>query len=122
MKRPSNKNRIMRINDEILREVSDIIRSEIKDPRLPLVVSVTKVDTTSDLSYCKVHISIMGNDHEKKEALDVLKSSAGFIRGQIARRINLRNTPEFKFVIDDSMEYSIKISKLIDEANKPRED
>jgi ribosome-binding factor A len=112
----------MRINDEILREVSDIIRSEIKDPRLPLVVSVTKVDTTSDLSYCKVHISIMGNDHEKKEALDVLKSSAGFIRGQIARRINLRNTPEFKFVIDDSMEYSIKISKLIDEANKPRED
>lgn len=120
MKKSGNGNRIIRINDEILREVSSILRSEIKDPGLPLVTTVTKVDTTSDLSYCKIYISIMGDEKQQKDAIDALKRASGFIRSQIAKRINLRNTPELKFVIDDSMDYSLRISKLIDEVSKPQ--
>lgn len=118
MKKNGNQNRLDRINDGILRETSDLIRSEIKDPRLPLMTSVTKVDTTRDLSYCKIYVSVMGTKDEQGDAMEALKSSAGFLRSQLAKRINLRNTPELKFIIDETMDYSFKMSKLIDEANQ----
>lgn len=112
--------RINRINDEILKEVSQIIRSELKDPRVTTITSVTQVDTSSDLKYCKIYVSILGNEEEKGAALVGLKNSQNFIRKQLAQRINLRNTPEIKFELDNSLEYSMKISKLIDEANKSK--
>lgn len=113
-----NNTRMIRINDEIKRELSEIIRSEIKDPRIGVMTSVLKVDTTNDLKYCKVQVSVLGDDAQKQEVLEGLKNASGFIRKQVATRINLRNTPQFKFEIDDSLEYSIRISKLIDEVNK----
>ena len=110
--------RIGRINDEILKEVSQIVRTELKDPRINTITSILKVDTSSDLKYCKIFVSILGDDSQKKEVLEGLTNSQGFIRKHLAKTINLRNTPEIKFVLDDSLEYSMKMSKLIDEANK----
>lgn len=106
---------MIRINDEIKKEVSEILRSEIKDPRVGVMTSVLKAETTNDLKYCKIHISVLGNDEEKASVLEGLKNAAGFIRKELAARINLRNTPELKFIIDDSVEYGIRMSKLIDE-------
>lgn len=113
-----NNTRMIRINDEIQKELAEIIRYELKDPRIPLMTSVLSVNTTNDLKICKVYISVLGNEKEKEEALEALKNSAGFIRKQIASKINLRNTPEFKFYLDDSIEYSAKISQLIKEVNE----
>ena len=113
-----NNTRMIRINDEIKRELSEIIRSELKDPRIGVMTSVLKVETTNDLKYCKVYVSVLGDDDKKAEVIEGLKNASGFIRKQVATRINLRNTPQFKFELDNSLEYSIKISKLIDEVNK----
>ncbi len=113
-----NNTRMIRINDEIKRELSEIIRTELKDPRIGVMTSVLKVETTNDLKYCKVYVSVLGDDDKKAEVIEGLKNASGFIRKQVATRINLRNTPMFKFEIDNSLEYSIKISKLIDEVNK----
>lgn len=113
-----NNTRMVRINDEIKKELAEIIRTELKDPRIGVITSVLKVDTTNDLKYCKVYISVLGDDDKKQEVIEGLKNASGFIRKQIATRINLRNTPSFKFELDNSLEYSIKISKLIDEVNK----
>lgn len=112
-----NNTRMIRINDEIKKEVSEILRSEIKDPRVGVMTSVLKVETTNDLKYCKLYVSVLGNDKEKDEVMLGLKNAGGFIRKELAARINLRNTPELKFILDDSLEYSIKMSKLIDEVN-----
>ncbi|MDL2248792.1 30S ribosome-binding factor RbfA [Tyzzerella sp. OttesenSCG-928-J15] len=114
--------RLMRINDEIFKECANILRTELKDPRISSMVTVTKVDTTKDLSYAKIYVSIMGEDDKKKEVLDGLKNAAGFIRSRIAAAVNLRNTPELKFVLDDSLEYSLKMEKLISEAAKGAEE
>lgn len=111
-------NRMIRINDEIKKEVSEIIRSELKDPRIGIITSVIKVETTNDLKYCKIYVSILGDDEKKDETMVGLKNASGFIRKQIANRINLRNTPELKFVLDNSLEYSFKISKIINDINK----
>lgn len=111
-------NRLIRISDEIKKEVAEIIRSEIKDPRISVITSVIKVDTTNDLKHAKIYVSVLGNDKEKNEVLEGLKNAKGFIRREIARRINLRNTPELNFILDTSLEYSDKIARLINEANK----
>lgn len=111
MKKGSN--RMIRINDEIQKEISAIIRGNLKDPRIGVITSVLKVDTTNDLKYCKVYISVLGDEDKKQEVMGVLKNAAGFIRSLIAQRINLRITPELKFILDDSLEYSFKIDSLI---------
>lgn len=113
-----NNNRITRINDEILKEVSNIIRSELKDPRIGVMTSVIRVDTTQDLKYCKIYISVLGNDEEKEKVMQGIKNASGFIRHLLAERINLRYTPLLTFKLDDSVEYGIKMSKLIDEISK----
>lgn len=113
-----NNTRMIRINDEIRKEISEILRSELKDPRIGTITSVLKVETTNDLKYCKVYVSILGDEDKKKETIEGLKNASGYIRKLIAERINLRCTPEFKFILDDSLEYGIKISKLIDEISK----
>lgn len=111
-------NRLIRINDEIKKEVSEILRSDLKDPRIGVITSVLKVDTTNDLKYCKVYVSILGDDEKKQEVMSVLSGACGFIRSEIAHRINLRNTPEFKFILDNSLEYSFKIDKMLRDINK----
>lgn len=113
-----NNNRMTRINDEILKELSQIIRGEIKDPRVGVMTSVLRVDTTPDLKYCKVFVSVLGNEEEKDGVMKGLKNATGFIRHLLAQRVNLRNTPELIFKLDDSVEYSIRMSKLIDEISK----
>lgn len=103
--------RITRINDEIHRCISEIIRLEIRDPRVSSVTSVTKVKTSVDLEHCIVYISALGDNAD--ETIKILNKAAGYIRKLIAQRINLRVTPEFKFVLDDSIEYSAKINNLL---------
>jgi ribosome-binding factor A len=113
MKKNSLKN--VRINAEVQRALSDIIRNEIKDPRVQLMTTVTDVYVTPDLKYCTVYVSILGNEKEVEDTIKGLKSASGFIRKQLASEVNLRNTPELKFEVDNSLEYGMKMSKLIDE-------
>ena len=110
MKKNSLKN--VRINAEVQRALSDIIRNEIKDPRVQLMTTVTDVYVTPDLKYCTVYVSILGNEKEVEDTIKGLKSASGFIRKQLASEVNLRNTPELKFEVDNSLEYGMKMSKL----------
>lgn len=116
MKKKSIKN--TRINMEVQRELSNIIRTEMKDPRIDPLTSVVSVDVTADLKYCKAYISVLGDEGSQKNTLEGLKSAEGFIRKKLASSLNLRNTPELIFVIDQSIEYGVNMSKLIDEVNK----
>ncbi|MDR1687642.1 MAG: 30S ribosome-binding factor RbfA [Clostridiales bacterium] len=109
-----NKTRLIRVNDEILKETAQIIRGELKDPRLQSMVTVTRVNTTNDLKYSKIYVSVMGTEEEKASALVALKNSAGFIRKQIAARINLRVTPEISFIEDTSLDEGYRMGKILD--------
>ena len=113
MRKNSIKN--TRINGEVMRELSNIIRGEIKDPRIHPLTSVVAVEVAPDLKTCKAYISVMGSDDEKKAALEGLKSAEGYIKSRIAKVINLRNTPVIRFVLDESIEYGIKMTHIIDE-------
>ncbi|ERI92914.1 ribosome-binding factor A [Clostridiales bacterium oral taxon 876 str. F0540] len=103
-----------RINEEIKREVSDIIHNEIRDPRLTAMVSVTRVDVTKDLRYAKVFVSIFGKDEEKNNTLSALKSSSGFLRREVGHRVNLRYTPEILIELDNTIEHGMHINSLIE--------
>lgn len=118
MRKNSIKN--TRINGEVQRELSNIIR-ELKDPRIGIMTSVTAVEVTPDLKFCKAYISVLGDEQAKADTLEGLKSAAGFIRRELARTVNLRNTPEIKFVMDESIEYGMKMSKVIDDVRKNEE-
>ena len=113
MRRTSIKN--TRINGEVQKELSRIISREIKDPRIHAMTSVTQVMVTPDLKECKAYISVLGDDQAKEDTLAGLKSASGHIRKELARSINLRNTPEITFYIDESIEYAINMSKKIDD-------
>lgn len=115
-------NRIDRISEEVRRELSSIIQNDLKDPRLPKMISITAVNVTKDLKFAKVFVSVLANDEEKKNALAALKSGAGFIRRELSHRVQLRNTPELTFVLDDSIEKGAYISGLINKTiNKTEE-
>lgn len=109
-------NRIERIKEEIKRELTDIIRT-VKDPRVGMMVSVVSVDVTKDLKFAKAYISVMGDEKVKKDSVSGLNSAAGYIRREVAKRLNIRNTPQFKFVLDNSVEYGIHINELIHKIN-----
>lgn len=115
MRKNSIKN--TRINGEVLKELSNIIRGEIKDPRIHPMTSVVAVEVSPDLKTCKAYISVLGDEQAQKDTIKGLKSAEGFIRTKIARNINLRNTPEITFVPDQSIEYGVNMSRLIDEVN-----
>ena len=103
-----------RINEEVKREVSNIIQNEIKDPRLTAMVSVSDVKVTRDLRYAKVFVSIFGkNDEEKNNTFVALKNASGYIRKEIGQRINLRYNPQIIFELDDSINYGMHIEELI---------
>lgn len=105
--------RLTRINEEMRKEISEIIRTEIKDPAVQdAMISVISVDTTNDLKTAKVYISVL-QDNKKQEVLAGLQKAQGYIRREVAHRINLRNTPELLFKLDESIERGIEMSKLI---------
>ncbi|NLY19599.1 MAG: 30S ribosome-binding factor RbfA [Clostridiaceae bacterium] len=110
--------RTNRIANEMQKEISDIIRNSIKDPRIPELVSVTAVRVTKDLRYARVYISVFGSEKEKRDAMAALKSASGFVRREIGQRVQLRYTPEITFSLDDSIEHGIHISNLINETIK----
>lgn len=115
-------NRLSRINDEIMKELSQIIRGELKDPRIGAMTSVIRAETTQDLKYCKVFVSVLGGAEEKENVMKGLKNAAGFMRRLIAQRINLRYTPELIFKLDESAEYAIRMDQLIDQIAKERKE
>ena len=116
MRKNSIKN--TRINGEVQRELSRIISREIKDPRIAPMTSVVDAVVTSDLKQCKAYISVLGDQKAKEDTLNGLRSAVGYIRRELAHSINLRNTPEITFILDDSLEYGVEMSKKIDEPNK----
>ncbi len=108
-----------RMNGEVQREISKIIAQEIKDPRIHPMTSVLSVEVTPDLKYAKVFVSVLGSEEERESTMAGLKSAASHVRSQLAKSLNLRNTPELTFIMDDSIEYGIQMSKRIDELNHP---
>ena len=114
---PANENRLNRINEELRKELSNIISYELKNPEATGMISITKVKITPDFKYAKVYVSIL-NSKSNTRTLEALKKSSGFIRSQIAKKINLRVTPELVFEIDDSFEYGSKIDKIIEDLKK----
>ena len=116
MRKNSIKN--TRINGEVQRELSNIIRGEIKDPRINPLTSVVAVEVAPDLKTCKAYISVLGDEESQAKTLAGLKSAEGFIRSKLAKTVNLRNTPEIRFVLDQSIEYGVKMPKMIDEVTK----
>lgn len=120
MRKNSIKN--TRINGEVLRELAGIIRGEIKDPRINPMTSVVTVEVAPDLKTCKAYISVLGDEESQKNTLAGLRSAEGYIRRELARRINLRNTPGITFVLDQSIEYGVRMSKMIDEVTKDIKD
>ena len=113
MRKNSVKN--VRINSEVMRELGNIIRGGIKDPRISPLTSVVAVEVTSDLKFCKAYISVLGDEKAKMDTIKGLKSAEGYIRRQLASSINLRNTPQITFVMDQSIEYGVNMSKMIDD-------
>lgn len=113
MRKNSIKN--TRINNEVQRELSEIISREVKDPRIHPMTSVVAVEVTPDLKYCKAYISVLGSAEAGKDTIQGLRSASSFIRNQLARRVNLRNTPELTFILDQSIEYGVHMTRLIDE-------
>ena len=105
-----------KVNTELKRELSVLLR-EIKDPRVPSLISVMKTEVTKDLKFAKIYVSVMGNEEVKKNALKGLKSASSFLRREVSRRLNLRVTPELNFVIDDSIEYGNHILDVINKIN-----
>ncbi len=116
MRKNSVKN--IRVNSEVQKELSNIIRSELKDPRISPLACVTDVEVTPDLKYCTAYISVLGDETLKHSTIEGLKNSEGFIKRALAATINLRNTPQIKFILDESSEYGANMSKLIDEVTK----
>lgn len=119
MRKNSVKN--TRINGEVQRSLAEIIRSEIKDPRINPMTSVVSVEVAPDLKTCKAWISVLGDEASQKATLEGLKSAEGYIKNQLAKAVNLRNTPEIKFILDQSIAYGVSMSKRIDEVNRADE-
>ncbi|MGE5629840.1 MAG: 30S ribosome-binding factor RbfA [Caulobacteraceae bacterium] len=113
-----SKHRIDRISEEVKREVSEIIRNDIKDPRVSSMSSVVAAEVTPDLRYAKIFISVLGNDEEKNATLKGLNSAAGFIRRELGSNMQLRYAPEVIFELDRSIEHGTNIMKLINEVRK----
>ena len=113
MRKNSVKN--TRVNGEVQRVLAEIIRGEIKDPRIHPFTSVVAVEVAPDLKTCKAWISVLGDEQARTDTYKGLKSAEGYIKNQLAKKINLRNTPEIRFIVDQSIAYGVKMSKLIDE-------
>ncbi len=116
MKKGSIKNN--RINSEVQKAISETIDMELKDPRIHPMTSVNRVEVATDLKTCKAYISVLGDDEAVAETIEGLKSAEGYLRTSVAKKVNLRNTPEIIFIPDQSIEYGIRMTQLIDEVMK----
>ena len=116
-----NNPRLGRIDEEYKKELSQIIGYELKNPNVTGMISVTKVKVTNDLKFAKVYVSIL-NSKNVKDTLAGLKKSSGYIRSELAKRVNLRNTPELIFELDDSIEYGAKIDSILKEIMPKKEE
>ncbi len=113
MRKNSIKN--IRINEEVRRQLQEIVMHDLKDPRIDPMTSVTKVEVAPDLKTCKAYVSVLGNEDTLSSTIEGLMKAEGFIRRELARTVNLRNTPSIRFIADDSIAYGVGMSKIIDE-------
>lgn len=120
MRKNSIKN--TRVNAEVLRELSNILHGGIKDPRVAPMTSVVAVEVAPDLKTCKAYISVFGDEQAQSDTVKGLQNAEGYIRRELARTLNMRNTPEIKFVLDQSIEYGVNMSKKIDELTRNLKD
>lgn len=116
MRKNSIKN--TRVNGEVQKELSNIIRGGIKDPRVAPMTSVVAVEVAPDLKTCKAYISVLGDEKAQEDTIKGLQSAEGYIRRELTRKLNMRNTPEIKFVMDQSIAYGVAMSKMIDDVTK----
>ena len=112
MEKRKNPNRMGRVDEEFKKEISMIIDQDLKNPNITGIISVTKVNVSKDLRVARVYVSLL-NCKSKKNTLQGLKNSSGFIRSELAKRINLRYTPELIFEIDDALEYGARIENIL---------
>ncbi|MCD8098261.1 MAG: 30S ribosome-binding factor RbfA [Lachnospiraceae bacterium] len=113
MRKNSIKN--TRLSGEVKRTLSEIIRGGIKDPRISPMTTVLRVYVAPDLKTCKAWISVLGDEQAQQDTMEGLRSAAGYIRRQLASELNLRNTPEITYILDQSIEYGVEMSRKIDE-------
>ena len=113
MRKNSIKN--IRINEEVRRQLQEIIMRELKDPRIDPMTSITKVEVAPDLKTCKAYVSVLGNADALEETVEGLSRAEGYVRRELARTVNLRNTPQIRFIADDSIAYGVGMSRIIDE-------
>ena len=116
MRKNSIKN--TRVNAEVQRELCNILRNGIKDPRVSPMTSVMAVEVAPDLKTCKAYVSVFGDEKAQEDTVKGLQSAEGFIRRELAHNLNMRNTPEIKFILDQSIEYGVRMSKKIDDLTK----
>lgn len=105
-----------RLGDEMRRILADLIRLEVKDPRIPMMTSLTEVKVSGDMAHAKCYVSVMGSAEERAEALKALRKAQGFLRTELAKRMRLRICPELSFLPDDSIEQGLRMDELIDKA------
>lgn len=113
--------RIERINSLLKEVISEVIRKEVKNPRLPQLITVTHVDVTKDLRHAKVFVSVIGEEAVKKEAIEVLQSASGFIAVHASKQVVMRYFPELTFILDDSIDQQMRIDRLISDIQAERE-
>ena len=107
-----------RLGEEIKKIISELMRKELKDPNIADITSITAVDVTSDGSYATVYLSVLAEEEKKKETVEALTRAAGFIRGRIGKRIQIRHVPELTFKLDTSLDYGMHIEKILDELHQ----
>ena len=113
--------RIDRISEEVKKEISRILREEVKDPRIGELSSILRVDLSGDLRYAKVYVSVLGNEEERQATMEGLNKASGFIRRGLSQVLTIRYVPELSFILDTSIEYSVDIGKKIMEINSQQE-
>lgn len=113
-----NEKRVNRISEEVKKIISELLYNGLKDPRISPMTSITRVEVTRDLRYAKIYVSILGNKEEKESSIEGLNSAKGFIRKEIGNKIDIRYIPEPIFILDESIEEGIRMSKLIEDVNK----
>ena len=109
--------RTERLNHLLRQEITDLLQREAKDPRLSVMVSITRVSVSADMHFAKVFVSVLGTEEEKKGLLAGLHAASGFLRRELASRLSLRYTPDLSFVYDDTMEQAGKVIQLIDQVS-----
>ncbi len=117
-----NSVKMTRINQEIVRTMSDILRNDLKDPRVGMLTSVTGADAGTDLKTCKIYISAYGNDGERASTMEALRRAEGFIKKKLAEKLNLRNTPALTFIEDSSISYGMHIESILQTIDMGEED